>query len=77
MSKDRPCAQLITWKTLIAIGEDPETVIPLEITCTQDPEDLKEIYYYCIQVLPDGIRREICRQKLRQLLQEEVKNAGR
>ena len=71
------CAQLITWKNLITAGEDPETVIPLEITCTTDPEELKEIYYYCIQVLPDGIRREICRQKLRQILQEETRNAGR
>ena len=67
------CVQRITWKNMIAAGEDPEAVIPYEITCTEDPEDLKEIYYYCIQVLPDGVRREICRQKLREILQQEVK----
>ena len=61
---------LTCWRDMIAAGEDPEVVIPYEITCTEDPEELIEIYYYCIQVLPDGVRREICRQKLRQLLQE-------
>lgn len=64
---------LTYWRDMIAAGEDPETVIPYEITCTEDPEELIEIYYYCIQVLPDGVRREICRQKLRQLLQEVKK----
>lgn len=73
----KPCIQLITWKNLIAAGEDPETVIPYEISCTTDIEELIEIYYYCIQVLPDGIRREICRQKLRELLAKEDKHAGR
>lgn len=67
------CVQLITWRNMISAGEDPEVVIPYEITCTEDPEELKEIYYYCIQVLPDGVRREICRQKLREILQQEVK----
>lgn len=75
MSKNSMCPQLIAWKNLIAAGEDPENVIPVEITCA-DPDDLIDIYFYCVQVLPDGIRREICRQKLIQL-QKEVQNAGR
>lgn len=71
----RTCIQLISWKNQIAAGEDPETVIPYEINCS-DYDELLEIYYYCIQVLPDGIRREICRQKLRELL-KEAPDAGR
>lgn len=62
------CAILTTWKSRILCGEDPDDVIPYHIDCT-DPDDLEEIYFYCIQVLPEGRRKEACRRNLIELLE--------
>lgn len=66
------CEILKDWKRRIENGEDPEEVIPYEIACNE-PESLEDLYYYCIQVLPDGCRKEVCRQKLREVLTSDLR----
>lgn len=65
------CEVLKYIQNRIATGTPPEYAIPMSIPCT-DPDDAIELYYYCVQVLPEGNRKEYCRQRL-----EELTNAIR
>ncbi len=50
------CKLLLSYKERIEKGEDPMLVIPYHINA--DKDTLLEIYYYAIQVLPEGRRKE-------------------
>lgn len=60
------CELLKKIQNQIATGMPPEYAIPMSIPCT-DPDDAIEVYYYCVQVLPEGHRKEFCRQRLEEL----------
>lgn len=66
----KACDMLTEWNNRINAGEDPEEVIPYEISCA-DPEMLADIYYYCLQVLRDPARIECCRQNLQEVIKHE------
>ncbi len=66
----KTCDMLTEWNNRINAGEDPEEVIPYEISCA-DPEMLADIYYYCIQVLRDPVRIECCRKNLQEVMKNE------
>ena len=64
-----PCKTLQEMKQRIENGEDPEMVIPYHLNVDKDV--LIEVYYYAIQVLPDGRHKEGIKNALEKL------NAGR
>lgn len=73
---NKPCDILLRIKEGIEAGEDPERIIPMTLPCELTKDEMIDFLYYIVQVLPDGIRRELARRQLIRL-QEEVKHAGR
>lgn len=60
----------------IEAGEDPERIIPMTIPCELTRDEMIDFLFYIVQVLPDGIRRELARRQLIKL-QKEALDAGR
>ena len=72
----RPCDILISIKEGIEAGEDPERIIPMTLPCELTRDEMIEFLFYIVQVLPDGIRRELARRQLIKL-EKEARDAGR
>lgn len=70
------CEILVRIRDEIAAGADPEQVIPMTLPCPLEADEMIDFLFYCVQVLPDGVRRELARRQLIRL-QEEQANAGR
>lgn len=70
------CDILVSLRDRIRAGEDPERVIPMTLPCALTKEEMIDFLFWCVQVLPDGVRRELARRQLIRL-QEEPINAGR
>lgn len=71
MNRLRSCDILLQIKEKIEAGEDPERIIPMTLPCELTREEMIEFLYYIVQVLPDGIRRELARRQLIKLQQED------
>jgi len=74
MSKS--CDILMRIKEGIEAGEDPERIIPMTLPCELTRDEMIDFLFYIVQVLPDGIRRELARRQLIKL-QKEALDAGR
>lgn len=73
---NKPCDILMRIKEGIEAGEDPERIIPMTLPCELTRDEMIEFLFYVVQVLPDGIRRELARRQLIRL-QKEATDAGR
>ena len=73
---NKPCDILMRIKEGIEAGEDPERIIPMTLPCELTRDEMIEFLFYVVQVLPDGIRRELARRQLIRL-QKEALDAGR
>ena len=73
---NKPCDILLEIKEKIEAGEDPERIIPMTLPCELTRDEMIDFLFYIVQVLPDGIRRELARRQLIRL-QQEARNAGR
>jgi len=73
---NKPCDILMRIKEGIEAGEDPERIIPMTLPCELTRDEMIEFLFYIVQVLPDGIRRELARRQLIRL-QQEAPDAGR
>lgn len=73
---NKPCDILLEIKEKIESGEDPERIIPMTLPCALTRDEMIDFLFYIVQVLPDGIRRELARRQLIKL-QQEARNAGR
>lgn len=60
------CKLLKLIKERINSGMTPEEAIPYSMNCTNEDE-YYEVLYYAAQVLPEGVRRESIRNKLKEL----------
>lgn len=67
----KPCDILLSIKQGIEAGEDPERIIPMTLPCELTKDEMIEFLYYIVQVLPDGIRRELARRQLIKLQKED------
>lgn len=74
MSKN--CDILMRIKEGIEAGEDPERIIPMTLPCELTRDEMIDFLFYIVQVLPDGIRRELARRQLIKLQEDQI-NAGR
>ena len=74
MSKN--CDILMRIKEGIEAGEDPERIIPMTLPCELTRDEMIDFLFYIVQVLPDGIRRELARRQLIRL-QKEALDASR
>lgn len=72
----KPCDILLEIKEKIEAGEDPERIIPMTLPCELTRDEMIDFLFYIVQVLPDGIRRELARRQLIRL-QQEARDAGR
>lgn len=73
---NKPCDILLEIRERIEAGEDPERIIPMTLPCALTRDEMIEFLFYIVQVLPDGIRRELARRQLIRL-QREAKNESR
>lgn len=73
---NKPCDILMRIKEGIEAGEDPERIIPMTLPCELTRDEMIDFLFYIVQVLPDGIRRELARRQLIRL-QKEATDAGR
>lgn len=73
---NKPCDILMRIKEGIEAGEDPERIIPMTLPCELSRDEMIDFLFYIVQVLPDGIRRELARRQLIKL-QQEALDAGR
>lgn len=58
------CDILVSLRDRIVAGEDPERVIPMTLPCELTKDEMIEFLFWCVQVLPDGVRRELARRQL-------------
>ena len=72
----RTCDILLEIRERIEAGEDPERIIPMTLPCELTRDEMIEFLFYIVQVLPDGIRRELARRQLIKL-EKEARDAGR
>jgi hypothetical protein len=61
------CRILQEIKAKIDAGIDPDEAIPYHVTCTTIQQYI-DVLYYAIQVLPDGMRKETLKRKLKEVL---------
>ena len=73
---NRHCDILLEIRERIEAGEDPERIIPMTLPCELTRDEMIDFLFYIVQVLPDGIRRELARRQLIKL-QQEAKNESR
>lgn len=64
---NKPCDILIKIKNGIAAGEDPERIIPMTLPCELTKDEMIDFLFYAVQILPDGVRKELARRQLIQL----------
>lgn len=67
----KPCDILLSIKQGIEAGEDPDRIIPMTLPCELTKDEMIEFLFYIVQVLPDGIRRELARRQLIKLQKED------
>ncbi len=75
MSKN--CDILMRIKEGIEAGEDPERIIPMTLPCELTRDEMIDFLFYIVQVLPDGIRRELARRQLIRLQKEALDESRR
>lgn len=75
MSKS--CDILMRIKEGIEAGEDPERIIPMTLPCELTRDEMIDFLFYIVQVLPDGIRRELARRQLIKLQKEALDESRR
>lgn len=68
------CDILVDLRDRIQAGEDPERVIPMTLPCALEADEMIDFLFWCVQVLPDGVRRELARRQLIKL--QEKYHAG-
>ena len=72
----KTCDILLEIRERIEAGEDPERIIPMTLPCELTRDEMIDFLFYIVQVLPDGIRRELARRQMIKL-QQEAKNESR